>query len=267
MAGPVFYMKRIIRGVCRPLLKRQSPRPPEVEHISVSIPGLPATFEGYTLAVVSDLHLPDNLCSPADIIQTLTEIKPDCILLPGDMANRYADFDEQGMTELFSRLTEIAPCYAITGNHERRPPHRDPYCALMKETGVIFLEDRWDLLTKNGKTLSIYGACFSESVPPKAEFSPSILLIHHPERAVQMRDRGFSLAVCGHAHGGQLRFGRQGLYAPGQGFFPRYTSGLYSLDGMQMVVSRGLGDSSITLRLNNPPHLPIIRLKCAPTKE
>ncbi|MBQ6706986.1 MAG: metallophosphoesterase [Clostridia bacterium] len=260
MAKAVFYLKQAIRTVSRPLFAHRHPLPPQVEEIPVEITGLSAAFEGYTIAVVSDLHLPDNLCSPDDIIHTLTAIQPNSILLPGDMANRYAAFDEQGLRHFFTELIKIAPCYAITGNHEQKSPDLAAYRQLLEAVGVNLLYDRWDTLIKSGDTLPIYGAC-TEKLPEKAEHTPSLLLVHNPVKAVKLQNSGFSLAVCGHAHGGQLRFGRQGLYAPGQGFFPKYTSGLYSFPFMQMVVSRGLGDSSITLRLNNPPHLPILKLK------
>ena len=64
------------------------------------------------------------------------------------------------------------------------------------------------------------------------------------------------LSFCGHAHGGQWRLPLVGgLYAPGQGFFPQYTAGLY-LEGEQaMVVSRGLGNSLFPLRLFNRPEV------------
>jgi predicted MPP superfamily phosphohydrolase len=72
------------------------------------------------------------------------------------------------------------------------------------------------------------------------------------------------LVFSGHAHGGQFRipFLKKGIIAPNQGLFPKYTSGLYSSNnGIQVMVSRGLGNSIIPIRINNRPHLPIIRLK------
>ena len=64
------------------------------------------------------------------------------------------------------------------------------------------------------------------------------------------------LIFTGHAHGGLFRFPFvKGLYAPGQGFFPEYTSGKYELDGSEMIVSRGVGNSGYTRRFGDNFHL------------
>ena len=68
------------------------------------------------------------------------------------------------------------------------------------------------------------------------------------------------LVFSGHAHGGQVRLGNQGILAPGEGLLPRYTSGLYQMENTRMVVSRGLGNSACPIRVFNPPHLPMVML-------
>ncbi|MDE7439761.1 MAG: hypothetical protein K2N23_04565 [Clostridia bacterium] len=68
--------------------------------------------------------------------------------------------------------------------------------------------------------------------------------------------------LCGHAHGGQWRipFTRIGLFAPGQGKFPKYTSGVHEKGNGAMVISRGLGNSEFPLRLFNRPEIVIIEI-------
>ena len=73
-----------------------------------------------------------------------------------------------------------------------------------------------------------------------------ILLNHHPEYYPEyIKELDIDLILSGHAHGGQIRFFGTGLFAPGQGFFPKYTSGIH--DG-RLIVSRGLA--------NNAPPIP-----------
>ena len=89
----------------------------------------------------------------------------------------------------------------------------------------------------------------------------TLLLSHRPERFSKSIELGFDLVLTGHAHGGQFRLPFiGGIYAPQQGFFPKYTSGLHTSGETSMVVSRGLGHSSIPIRLNNRPELVIIEL-------
>ena len=80
-----------------------------------------------------------------------------------------------------------------------------------------------------------------------------ILLCHHPEY-YQKYLKGFDInLICsGHAHGGQWRVFNHGIWAPGQGFWPKYTSGVH--DG-KLVISQGLSNPSVIPRLWNPPEI------------
>ena len=72
------------------------------------------------------------------------------------------------------------------------------------------------------------------------------------------------LVLSGHAHGGQFRLPFiGGVIAPNQGFFPKYDAGIYTQDKTAMVVSRGIGNSIIPVRFNNPPEIVVIELLCA----
>lgn len=73
---------------------------------------------------------------------------------------------------------------------------------------------------------------------------------------------GVDLSLTGHAHGGQFRIPFVGgVFAPAQGFFPRYDAGLYLQGQSAMVVSRGIGQSVIPVRLNNRPEIVLIELR------
>jgi predicted MPP superfamily phosphohydrolase len=84
-----------------------------------------------------------------------------------------------------------------------------------------------------------------------------ILLSHHPEywilREPMLRDRKIDLVLSGHAHGGQWHFWGRGIYSPGQGLLPKYTSGIHQGPYGSMIVSRGLSNPYRTIpRLGNP---------------
>ena len=84
-----------------------------------------------------------------------------------------------------------------------------------------------------------------------------ILLCHHPEYYPRfLKGRDIDLILSGHAHGGQWRIGRQGIFAPSQGLFPRLTEGVH--DG-RLVISRGLANRTPVPRLNNPPEIVYIQ--------
>jgi predicted MPP superfamily phosphohydrolase len=84
----------------------------------------------------------------------------------------------------------------------------------------------------------------------------NILLSHRPEFFGLYAGSGMDLVFSGHAHGGQIRLPFVGgLIAPGQGFFPKYTSDAYKQDGATMAVSRGLGNSIAPVRVFNRPEV------------
>ena len=72
------------------------------------------------------------------------------------------------------------------------------------------------------------------------------------------------LVFTGHAHGGQIRLPFiGGLYAPGQGVFPKYTDGVHEKNGTTMIISRGIGSSIFPFRINNNPEIISVTLKKA----
>ena len=91
-----------------------------------------------------------------------------------------------------------------------------------------------------------------------------ILLSHHPEYYPRyLQDRKIDLVLSGHAHGGQWRFYDpfqkewRGVFAPGQGLFPRLTSGIQD----HLVISRGLSNHTVVPRINNPEEVVYLRKK------
>ena len=91
--------------------------------------------------------------------------------------------------------------------------------------------------------------------------SYKVLLTHRPEYFDVYTNMNIDLAIAGHAHGGQFRIPFVGgLVAPNQGLFPKYTSGNYKSENTNMVVSRGLGNSIIPIRINNRFELVVIEL-------
>lgn len=234
-------------------------------------------------AVVSDLHNSDY----GDIVPLLRAAFPDVILAPGDTLGALCESTTPG-GELTSRyLTEaeqnriglaflreaagIAPTYCSVGNHEVSvsKQNRLRIC----ETGAILLDNSYtalgDLLLGGLSTGGAHGLWHKSNEPDLAWLDSfaalqgkKILLCHHPEyweRHILGKD--IFMTVAGHAHGGQWRAFGRGLLAPGQGLFPRYTSGVHERNGQIMVISRGLRKECGVPRINNPPEVVIINIK------
>ena len=231
----------------------------ETEELPVLIPGLPKGMEGLRIAHLSDLHFPHCARTPRELAAIVRRLRPDLIALTGDLIDRADTFSPAVLEDACRRLAAVAPCYAVPGNHEFRAGLVGEWTALLNRAGVRVLGEEWVLLRRRGDTLWLGGLPYGRPIPPP-EPGCRLVLSHYPENFPAYAASGYELVLAGHAHGGQFRFLGRGLYSPGEGLFPRYTSGLYALGDSRMAVSRGLRSGWMPPRLGNPPHLPLVVL-------
>jgi predicted MPP superfamily phosphohydrolase len=96
-----------------------------------------------------------------------------------------------------------------------------------------------------------------------------ILLAHRPENIEYYKNYSFDLILSGHTHGGQVRlpFIMNGLYAPNQGFFPKYAGGIYNHGTLHHIISRGISVNPLLPRIFNPPELVVVIVESNPLEE
>lgn len=99
----------------------------------------------------------------------------------------------------------------------------------------------------------------------EAQTGYKILLCHHPEywslRVPYLINHPIDLILSGHAHGGQVRIFNQGLYTPGQGWMPKFTSGVFEGEHGKMIISRGLANTACIPRLFNEPEIVYVEVE------
>ena len=149
----------------------------------------------------------------------------------------------------------------------------------MAAFGITVLDGQPQEITVSGQTLQICGISdplthgtglfkprldlLNQRSAPYDGFS--LLLAHRPSYIEHYLPGRYDLVLSGHAHGGQWRAFGLAAYAPGQGIFPKYTSGV--IDG-RCVISRGLGNHTIYPRFFNPRELVIVHYgETAPSKK
>lgn len=225
------------------------------------------------LAVVADFHGCDYGENAADLVQAITDLQPDAVLLVGDIFDDVMPWDDS--EALVRSLAQRWPCYYVTGNHEYWSNRVDEICRIITEAGVTVLDQNCAELVLNGQTLNICGIpdpyanvntwdALTSATGDMHQEGYTILLAHRPELIEQYAAKGsFDLVVSGHAHGGQFRIPllMNGLYAPHQGWFPKYAGGMYEVEGTTLIVSRGLArESTFIPRIFNRPELLMIEL-------
>ena len=240
----------------------------EVNTFVIADREIPASFDGFRIAQVSDLH---NAPFWEDVVTELKEVKPDIIVLTGDLIDS-SNTDVETALDFAEQAAKIAPCYYVSGNHEAWSPGVwDGLRSGLERAGVVLLEDEKVCLEREGESVSLLGLrdpAFGSDrnavleALTAGEEGYTILLSHRPERFALYVQSGVDLVFSGHAHGGQFRIPfLGGLVAPDQGFFPEFDAGLYEKNGTVMLVSRGVGNSIIPLRIHNRPEIILAELK------
>ncbi len=229
---------------------------------------IPAGFDGYKILQISDLQNKTFGRRQKALLQKVRQSQPDCIVITGDFLDRHEGrTDVVGAMALIHTLVAYAPVYFVSGNHEHQSGEWETLAEALVKARVTVLDNGKSIIARNGDTITLLGLadksanrCYDlllHSLMAGQEDSFNILLSHRPELFEAYVREGIDLVFSGHAHGGQLviPFLRRGIFAPHQGFFPKYTEGMYERAGTVMVVSRGLGNSSFPFRLFNRPEL------------
>ncbi|WP_318614273.1 metallophosphoesterase [Sporosarcina sp. YIM B06819] len=239
---------------------------------------LPADFDHYKIIQLSDLHDAEFGDHHEQVVNKVTMLAPNAIFITGDFidSNRYNL--EQSLV-LVEELQSVAPMYYVTGNHEIATNDTERIKGALENLGVKVLSDEAEIITSSeGNAIAIGGIedPMSSSLDDNEAVEASIrqafeqvpdevfklLLSHRPEQFEVYAERGIDVTFSGHAHGGQFRIpGLGGLVAPGQGWFPVYTSGVHDNNGSRMIVSRGLGNSIIPIRIFNQPEIVVVTLR------
>ncbi|SIS45564.1 metallophosphoesterase [Salimicrobium flavidum] len=250
-----------------------------VSDYTVSSDDLPQAFDGYRIVQLSDLHNKSFGKNQRDLVQKVESSAPDSIVFTGDLIDS-TKYKEPPSLILMEELVQIAPVYYVTGNHEWESGRFNTFEEKLTDIGVQVMRNKTERIARDGEEILMTGiddpANAEESISKNARTKKNItdamgemneddfqiLLAHRPEMISLYAEYGFDVVFSGHAHGGQFRLPYTGgLFAPGQGFFPEYTSGKHMLDGTAMIVNRGLGNSIIPVRIFNRPEIVTVTLK------
>lgn len=213
---------------------------------------------------LSDLHGKSFGKKNARLISKVLKEAPDFIVITGDIIHKYRERDKRVALELVSSLSAIAPVLFISGNHEMRGMGYRFLKKDLTEAGALVLDNECTQvcgLTVVGLNCASLKNDVIYKITPETQ--NKILLAHMPQFIDRYAKAGYKLVLSGHAHGGQWRipFTKIGLYSPGQGVFPKLTSGEHTRGETKMIISRGLGNSECPLRLFNRPEMVVVNIK------
>lgn len=242
-----------------------------VTKIEVNNENIPSNFEGYTIVQVSDLHNKEFGNDQYKLLEKIKKIKPDMIVVTGDLIDSNRT-NIQIAIDFIDGASELAPIYYVTGNHEAASGVYQELKSKLVEYRVNVLEDDKIYIHRGEQKLSLIGLqdtsfggvdkmkqVLTNELVDEEEYT--IVLSHRPEYFPIYAESKVDLVFSGHAHGGQVRIPFiGGVIAPGQGFFPKLTEGIHHNGDTSMIISRGLGNSIIPVRIFNRPELVVVTL-------
>lgn len=258
----------------------------KTEYYQIRSSKIPDVFHGYRIVFLTDLHNCQIGNENHVLYHRICALKPDLILVGGDMVVGRRDFQDFSMLRhFFHCLGKHFPVIYSYGNHERRlslypeTAHTSfpDYISMLKKSGIDVLNNESIMIEKEGRRICVsglnmdldyYGKFYKKSArmpkdyvksvlgEPKGEYQ--ILMAHHPKHFERYAQWGADLVFAGHLHGGIMQFpGIGGVISPDFQIFPKYSSGLWRLKDCQMIVSRGLGEHTIPLRIMNTRELSV----------
>ncbi len=221
----------------------------------LKIPSEKFANPGHPLRIVqlSDLHV-ERLTRREHILPDLVAgLKPDVIVLTGDLLNTTYNRDQRALAdlgELLARLDAPGGLYAVWGTPEvDHPAFLHP---LLERLGVTVLEDKAVEVSLHGHTLWIMGLRCTRDLEadaarlrPLLEAAPpgafTLLLYHTPDLMPRVAALGVDLYLAGHTHGGQWRLPGFGAILTSSRYWKRYEAGHYRHGATHLYVSRGIG--------------------------
>lgn len=236
---------------------------------TISNPRIPDGFDGYRIAVVSDLHAERFGEKQQELNAMLRKSECDLICLLGDIVS-HETTDFSPVWEFVEGMAGIPMVY-VAGNNELSLENYDHFLAGLSSRGVTVLDDLAQTtltLNKGDGSILIHGYPFTDSrhlgdrLPVAQSGAYNILLYHDPYCFPEAALLDYDLMLSGHLHGGVIRLPLAGSPLEWIGLEP-YTKGVYTSRAATLIVSGGLGSHGAVPRFFNDPEVVLITLDAA----
>ena len=245
----------------------------DVTEYELCFASLPTDFDGYRIALVSDLHGWSFGKENQRLIDKIRHAQPDLIAITGDMVSAAEDFE--AVEDLLDGISGLAPIYYVNGNHEWGGRWTAKIEHLMESHGVKCLSNEFEPITRGEGRIIICGAEDRKGPadmirPPelaeklRSQYPEDFVLWlnHRNDMLIYYPSLPVELVLSGHAHGGIIRLpGLGGILDVRGKLGAEYEKGIYNEGTFTQLVSRGLGNSVFIPRFLNRPELPVISLR------
>jgi hypothetical protein len=256
------------------------PHETTISQIEIVLKRLPPAFEGIRIAQLSDIHFNSFMTKRhlEKVVALTNAQKPDCVVLTGDFVTAEENKKSRiGLAEfawpcaeVLRTLTAPLGCFAVLGNHDYETKADVVVEALSAGSKIQVLRNQANVIERDGARLWVAGiddaiqadaspSAALRGVPPQ---ECTIVAVHEPDFADELRKFPVDFQMSGHSHGGQIRFPLVGaLYLPPLAH--KYSLGHYQIGELQLYTNRGIGVIGLPMRFMCPPEITIFTLKSA----
>lgn len=255
----------------------------DVKEIIFRSPDIPASFNGYKIVQLSDIHIGSwtgNGKALKEAVQLVNAQQPDLIVFTGDLVNhRATELDD--FEDILSGMKAKDGIYSILGNHDYGPYYHwesekekaDNLAELERREanmGWILLNNEHTYLHRNNDSIALIGV-ENWGTPPfhgrgdlkkavegmNADFK--ILLSHNPThwKAEVLPASDIDLMLAGHTHAMQMAIGQ---HSPSSWAYKEW-KGMYTEGKQNLYVNIGLGFVGMPFRLGAWPEITVITLE------
>lgn len=268
-----------------------------VRRVEIASSRLPEVFDGYRIALFSDLHI-GSLTSAAEMCQSLVErinlLDADLVVFGGDLVNARYDELTPALSDVLCQIEARDGVVAVLGNHDTGVYVRDTVALpieentrLLKERidamGWRVVDDTTEYIARGKDTLTLTGIGFSRELlehrhsadvadsldlrpiymgVPRDKFN--VTISHMPQLWRKIAQLGYGdLVLSGHVHAMQMKGRIGGLeFSPAQLMYSEW-SGHYTMPESQLYITDGVGSVGFHLRLGAPPEISELTLRRA----
>ncbi|GAB5897585.1 metallophosphoesterase [Mycolicibacterium mageritense] len=242
---------------------------PDLLRVPVHLRRLDPAFNGFRIAVVSDIHLGplSGRAHTERIVEMINATEPDLVAIVGDLVD--GTVEELGAAaEPLRDLHSREGTFFVTGNHEYFVDDTASWLRELERLGLQPLRNENTAISRGAAAFDLAGvndvAGKNRSDPPDFDRAlsgvavdrPTILLAHQPVQVHEAAARGVDLQLSGHTHGGQMwpfhyvvRLAQPTL------------AGLSTVDDTQLYVTRGAGFWGPPVRIGAPPDISLLTLR------
>ena len=251
-----------------------------VKEIKITNKNIPNYFHGLKIAHISDVHYGRiiNDKNIETIVKKINLLKPDIVVITGDLLDRDRELSEENKKTLIENLNKIEVTigkYAIAGNHDY-VYGINQWEKIIEESNFINLNDTYDLVYNNGTTPILINGMSSnlqnkttineklkevQKILKEEKNKPiyNIMIMHEPDYIEKFEYEQFDLILAGHSHNGQIKIPLIGAIVTPVGA-KKYYDEYYNLGKTDLYISSGLGTSGYDIRLFNKPSFNFYRI-------